>query len=104
MTFIERKKFQHLPDDARELTATQVADFYSIVIDTWKKPFEIWALNFAPHIIGGASAVTGFYFNMYFRKKLTLRRYGYVATYLPNVAIPFVTTVSSHKMVNQGIP
>lgn len=100
---IERKKFNELPKGGRELTEKQVAQFYTIVVETWEKPFEIWALKFAPHFIGGASALTGLYLNRYFRKRLSLQKYGFISTYLPNIAIPYMTTASVHQTVYQRI-
>lgn len=89
------------PENAIELRSDQVANFYEIVVETWKPQSEIWALTFGPKILGVAGALSGVYGSLYFRRKLRLKNYGLFSTYLPNTVLPFLIVQSFHQMVIQ---
>lgn len=88
-----------LPSGAIEVPPEKVVGFYQIVIETWERPADIWALKYGPMILGAAGAFNGWYGNLYFRKRLKLRSYGFVSTYIPNIILPFVIVQSLHSMV-----
>lgn len=88
--FIRTKVQDGRPSDSIEIRRDQVATFYEIVVDTWKPQKEIWALTYGPKILGVAGALSGWYGNLYFRKKLRLKNFGLFSTYLPNMALPFL--------------
>lgn len=79
-----------LPAGAVEVRTSQVAGFYKVVVETWERPSEVWALRYGPTILGAAGAFNGWYGNAYFRKKLRLKNFGFFSTYLPNMLLPFL--------------
>lgn len=87
------------PPGSIEVRHNQVAEFYSIVVETWDKKSEIWALAYGGKILGVAGALSGMYGNMYFRRKLRLKNYGFFSTYLPNMALPFIVASNFHEAV-----
>lgn len=91
------------PSDAILVRPDQVSQFYHILVDTWENKSEIWALTHGPKILGVAGALSGMYGNMYFRKKLRLKNYGFFSTYLPNMALPFLITASFHEAVSLSV-
>lgn len=100
MTFFQRiKHLDEKPEGAIELRRDQVVNFYDLVVSTWKPQSEIWALTFGPKILGAAGALSGMYGNMYFRKKLKLKNYGFFSTYLPNMVLPFLIVNTFHSSV-----
>lgn len=102
MTIVQRITNQNeKPEDGKELRPDQVVNFYELVINTWKPQTEIWALAFGPKILGVAGGLSGWYGNIYFRKKLKLRNFGFFSTYLPNIALPFliVSTFQSNVIM-----
>lgn len=88
------------PLNAKEVRPDQVASFYHILVETWKPPTEVWALTFGSKILGLAAAGSGIYGNMYFRRKLRLKNYGLLSTYLPNIMLPFLIVNLTHATVN----
>lgn len=88
------------PADAIEVRHDQVGQFFRIVVDTWENKSEIWALAYGGKILGVAGALSGMYGNMYFRKKLRLKEFGFFTTYLPNMALPFLITSAFHESVS----
>lgn len=100
MAVFERSSSQSdRPSGAIAVRRDQVASFYEVVVDTWKPQSEIWALTWGPKMLGAAGAFSGWYGNVYFRKKLKLKNYGFFSTYLPNVALPFLIVSSIHSAV-----
>lgn len=87
------------PPGSIEVRHDQVREFYSIVVDTWDKKSEIWSLVYGGKILGVAGAISGMYGNMYFRRKLRLKNYGFFSTYLPNMALPFIAASTFHEAV-----
>lgn len=87
------------PPDAIELRQEQVAGFYKVVMETWEPKSEVWALSHGPMILGVGGALSGMYGNMYFRRKLRLRNFGFFSTYMPNMALPFLIVSTFHTMV-----
>lgn len=100
MAVFERSSSPHdRPNGAIAIRREQVASFYQVVVDTWKPQSEIWALTWGPKILGVAGAFSGWYGNVYFRKKLKLKNYGFFSMYLPNVALPFLIVNSFHSSI-----
>lgn len=99
MAFVHIQKKEEKPEDAIHVRSEQVSEFYSIVVETWEKKSEIWALVYGGKILGVAGAISGMYGNAYFRRKLRLQKYGYFSTYLPNMALPFLITSAFHETV-----
>lgn len=97
--FTRKEKGIQQPKDAIELRREQVTGFYEVVVETWKPQSEIWALTFGPKILGAAGALSAMYGSMYFRRKLRLKNYGVVSTYLPNAVLPFLIVTTFHTMV-----
>lgn len=98
MAFVQIEKGER-PADAIHVRQSQVSEFYRIVVETYEKPSEIWALAYGGKILGLAAALSGMYGNAYFRKKLRLKNYGFFSTYLPNMALPFLITSAFHESV-----
>lgn len=90
---------KNAPRDGKPVSANKIAGFYDVVVSTWKPKWEIWALAYGPQILGAAGALSGWYGNMYFRKKLKLRSFGFASTYLPNTVLPFLMAQTFHQMV-----
>lgn len=88
-----------LPAGAVEVRTSQVAGFYNVVVETWERPSEVWALRYGPAILGAAGAFNGWYGNAYFRKKLRLKNFGFFSTYLPNMLLPFLIVQALHDSV-----
>lgn len=100
MALVQRiKNRDEKPEGAIELRRDQVHNFYELVVQTWKPQSEIWALTYGPKILGLAGAVSGWYGNFYFRKKLKLKNYGFFSTYLPNTMLPFLIVNTLHTSV-----
>lgn len=90
------------PENARIVSEDRIAGFYEVVVRTWKPQYEIWALAYGPQILGVAGALSGWYGNMYFRKKLRLKSYGFLTTYLPNTVLPFLAVHAFHSAVRKS--
>lgn len=88
--FISSKNVSEKPVGAIEVRKDQVAAFYEVVVETWENKNEIWALSYGAPILGVAGALSGWYGNAYFRKRLKLRNFGFFSTYLPNTVLPFL--------------
>lgn len=99
MAVFERSATDDRPSGAVVVRRDQVAAFYQVVVDTWKPQSDIWALTWGPKILGAAGAFSGWYGNVYFRKKLKLKNYGFFSMYLPNVALPFLVVNSFHSSI-----
>lgn len=97
--FFTKSEGKRLPSDAIQVTNSQIAEFYTRVIATYKPMTQIWSLIHGPSILGGAGAITGIYVNNFFRRKFRLANYGQFATYLPIVALPTIMTSLFHKTV-----
>lgn len=93
----------NLPAGAVEIRRDKVAGFYTVVVETWERPSEIWALRYGPMVLGAAGAFNGWYGNLYFRKKLRLKTFGFVSTYIPNIILPFLITQTLHTTVTINI-
>ena len=99
MAFVHVRNREERPPDAIHLRKDQVSEFYTIVVETWEKKSEIWALAYGGKILGVAGAISGMYGNAYFRRKLRLQKYGFFSTYLPNMALPFLIASTFHETV-----
>lgn len=97
--FIKKERDTLRPKDAMLLRGDQVAGFYEVVVETWKPQSEIWALAHGPKLLGIGGALSGLYGSMYFRRKLRLKHYGAVTTYLPNLVLPYLLAQSVHMLV-----
>lgn len=93
-------RYGEKPPGAIEVRRDQVANFYRILVDTWDNKREIWALTYGTKILGVAGALSGMYGNIYFRRKLRLKEFGFFSTYLPNMALPFLITSAFHESVS----
>lgn len=96
---LQKQGSEPKPQDAVELRKAQVVEFYQLVCETWQPQSEIWGLTYGPRALGVAGALSGIYGSMYFRRKLRLRNYGMVSTYLPNAVLPFLIVQTFHQMV-----
>lgn len=97
--FIKKEVEGPKPAGAKLVTRDQVAGFYGVLVDTWEPQSEIWGLTIGPKILGVAAGFSGLYGNMYFRRKLRLKNYGFFSTYLPNMVLPFLIVQSLHSIV-----
>ncbi|XP_055909169.1 uncharacterized protein LOC129944034 [Eupeodes corollae] len=98
---LSRNTLSEIPKDAVELSPEEAVMYQWKIIGNWEKSSEVWALNYAPEILGVCGTFTGIYMNNYFRGKLKLGQYGKLSTYLPIVVLPAITTLIYHKFFIQ---
>ncbi|CAG9765164.1 unnamed protein product [Ceutorhynchus assimilis] len=91
-----KSKTTEIPQDAVVLSEKEAVKYQLDIIKNWPKTSQVFCLKYGPHILAGASLLTGAYYNNYFRRKFMLGHYGRMATYLPICFVPLTLSAILH--------
>ncbi|XP_075974176.1 transmembrane protein 126 [Anticarsia gemmatalis] len=90
-------KGKEVPKDAVILDELEATQYIWNVVSDWENQSDVWALQYAPFVLGGINAVCGIMINRYYRQKLKLGTYGYIASVVPITAMPALLTSLFHR-------
>ncbi|XP_065170438.1 uncharacterized protein [Atheta coriaria] len=93
---IQRGRFSDIPTDAVRLSKEEAVDYQIKLMHDWSEWKDVFFFKYGAGFLGGASAAVGIYLNDYYRRKLKLRSYGSVSSFLASSLIPTSLTLVFH--------
>lgn len=88
----------NVPENAVLISEKEAIRMQLNTIHQWTPKNEVWPFNLGHGILGAAAAVSGMYFNYYFRKRVNLFRYAQWSTYLPSALLPAIAAPIFHSV------
>lgn len=90
---------ENAPPDAVPLSRDEARRYQFNLVSKWRPRSDVWALRYGPTVSAIAASAGGVVLNTMFRRHFFLRNLGWIATSLPNIAMPGMMALGASMMV-----